>query len=92
MISIEYKNNEIAESALQTSLSKAYDKFCNQSKPETLEVGTRVIWTKRQAATTFRRQATVIYDNISSVLVQFDDSDSPKWVRKKDLTKVIDSV
>lgn len=87
----EYKNNSIAEDAIQVSLAKAYDRFTNHKQPETLNEGDRVRWTKRQNAISLERDATVIYDNISSVLVQFDNISSPAWVAKADLTKIINN-
>ena len=54
-----------------------------------LHEGDRVRWVKRQNATNLEREATVIYDNISSVLVQFDNISSPAWVSKADLTKIV---
>merc|ERR1739845_305128 len=85
----DYKNNDIAEEAIQLSLAKAYDRFDNRKQPEKLQEGERVRWTKRQNATSLERDATVIYDNISSVLVQFDNINSPAWVSKSELTKII---
>ena len=85
----EFKNNLIAEQAIHASTAKAFDRFSNQNQPEVLEEGTRVRWIKRQNATSFEREATVIYDNTSSVLVQFDSFNSPSWVSKADLAKIV---
>ena len=84
-----FKNNAVAEEAIQASVGRAFDKFTDDKQPELLEKGLRVRWIKKQNATSFEREATVIYDNKSSVLVQFDNFTSPSWVSKSDLTKIV---
>ena len=85
-----YNNNEFAEQAVSLGLGKAFEKFQTLKKPEALKEGQRVKWTKKQNATRLQRLATVLHDNISSVLVQFDNIKNPEWVRKTDLTKLME--
>ena len=85
----KYTNNEYAEEAINKGLNLAFDKFTDKKQPEMLEAGTKVRWIMKRGTSNFEREAVVLYDNISSVLVQFNCSDTPKWVRKADLTLIV---
>jgi hypothetical protein len=85
----KYTNNEFAEEAVNKGLNLAFDKFTDKKTPEMLSPGDNVRWILRRGTANLEREAVVLYDNISSVLVQFKCSDTPKWVRKSDLTKIV---
>ena len=84
-----YTNNALVDEAIARCDLKNYEQFEDQSDKivEMLSPGQRIKWTKC-VKTTLVRTGTVIYDNKSSVLVQFDTLSSPSWVSKRDLTKL----